>query len=177
MHQTTLLLILINTPRWVFALLGILLYLGWQQSQDREIRRQRLFIMPLLMAIFSFISLQHDVGLSWLLVISWLIPYVLMISLAGRWVGPRQASYRPAGDCVALPGSWLPLGMMLGLFLLKYLVGYAEATQAELTDKVGFPYLVSALFGLLAGLFAARSRHIYRLIAPAIAEYKPARHR
>ena len=63
-----------------------------------------------------------------------------------------------------LPGSWVPMGLILAVFLMKYGIGVQLAMAPELAHQAGFAYTVSTLYGLLSGLFGARTLRLLRLV-------------
>ena len=57
----------------------------------------------------------------------------------------------------ALPGSVVPLLLIMGIFLTKYAVGVATAMQPALRAEVAFAMPVAVLYGVFSGLFAGRT--------------------
>ena len=55
--------------------------------------------------------------------------------------------------------------LILGVLLIKYSVGVQLALEPTLARHLGFAITVTALYGLLSGLFAVRSLRVLRLAA------------
>jgi hypothetical protein len=53
--------------------------------------------------------------------------------------------------------------LILAVFLMKYGVGVQLAMEPRLARDAGFAFAVTALYGLLSGLFAARGLRVLRL--------------
>jgi hypothetical protein len=54
--------ILVHTPIWVFGLLGFLLFLGWQQSKNRTVKKNIIFILPIGMLFLSYFGISSSFG-------------------------------------------------------------------------------------------------------------------
>jgi hypothetical protein len=62
-----------------------------------------------------------------------------------------------------VPGSWVPLVLMVGIFASKYVVGVALNLHPELMHEATFTLGFSALNGAFSGVFAARAIRLWRL--------------
>ena len=90
---------------------------------------------------------------------------------------PEATRYDAAMRRFSLPGSWLPLALIMGLFLTKYFVGVVTALQPGLRGDPVFAFGFSVLYGAFSGVFVARAARLWRLAsqqgsvaAPAIAQ-------
>src|SRR5437762_8041428 len=113
--------ILANTPVWVFALLG---YLIWQGSRSLQPRTQpiwRMLIVPLVFFLMGLSRLvtatARDNGLEPLL--AWLLAAVLFaaVALSRR---PRLLAVNRKSGTVTRPGSATPLVRNITVFVLQY---------------------------------------------------------
>ena len=86
-----------------------------------------------------------------------------LLAVGLRLPVPAGARYKVAQRRFHLPGSWLPLLLILIVFTLKYAIGVQLAMQPALAHASGFAFVVTALYGLLSGLFAARTLRVLRL--------------
>lgn len=86
-------------PLWVWALLALILAVGLRQARGVQQRLWRLLCLPL----------------AWLLGLG----AGILLALGLRW--GRLARYEPHTRLYHVPGSWLPLALMLGIFGLRYL--------------------------------------------------------
>jgi hypothetical protein len=71
--------------------------------------------------------------------------------------------YDPATRSFRLPGTLVPLFLILGIFLTKYGVGVELAMQPRLAADASFAFGVAAVYGLFNGLFAGRAARLLRL--------------
>ncbi|HSN33892.1 MAG TPA: DUF6622 family protein, partial [Ideonella sp.] len=88
-------------------------------------------------------------------------------ALAARAGPPAGARWLPAERAWALPGSWAPLALMLGLFALRFVVAALLATHAGLRDDLAFAALAGAGYGALSGVFLGRAMALWRLASAA----------
>jgi len=145
--------IIAHTPIWVFFLLMTLLYLGYRQSKDREITAYPVFIMPVV-----FITL----GISGTLQQQWLCTTLFVISVAfGVTASLRTSSinrmYKTPNKKLYIPGSWLPMICMVGIFIARYTFNVLAVTKPEQLASWSFivPYAMST--GFFGGYFLARA--------------------
>ena len=88
---------------------------------------------------------------------------VAMLLLGSRAAAPAGTRFDPAARQFLLPGSWVPMALIVGVFLIKYSVGVQLALEPTLARHLGFAIAVTALYGLLSGLFAVRALRVLRL--------------
>jgi hypothetical protein len=155
--------ILIHTPRWVWILLLALLWLGLRQAVTRSASLRRITIMPLAMTGLSLYSTVTAFGGDSQLLLVWLSAVALMAIAVMQLPLPGACRYNPATRRFTLPGSWVPLLLILGLFLTKYVVGAITAMQPALAIDAGFSLGFSALYGAFSGVFLARAGRLWRL--------------
>ena len=77
---------------------------------------------------------------------------------------PQGTLYESKSRCFYIPGSAMPLALILGIFLTKYLVGVELALQPALARDSGFALQIAALYGVFNGLFAARALRLWKLV-------------
>ena len=80
-----------------------------------------------------------------------------------RSTAPAGARYCNASRRFDLPGSAMPLVLIMGIFLTKYLVGVELAMQPALARDSAFALQIAALYGAFSGLFVARAMRLWRL--------------
>ena len=172
-HPSAIVDIVRQTPTWVTALLGGLLVLGISASRDRDVHIGRLLLMPLAMgamALWGVESAFNGTGRLPELLAVWAAGYAALLALGLRLPVPAGVRYSAAQRSFHLPGSWLPMGLILAVFLLKYAIGVQLAMEPTIATHPGFAYPVAAVYGLLSGIFAARTLRVLRLLrGPAAA--------
>jgi hypothetical protein len=161
--------IISNTPVWVWALLAALVGLGYSQTRSRTVGLRRVVIMPVAMMVLSLYGTVSAFGPSPAVLGAWLAACAMVASL----VVLRPAPFGTANDGIsrhyAMPGSWLPLFVILGIFFTKYAVGVALAMQPTMAHQTGFTTLVGLLYGLFSGFFAGRALRLLRMAVPVTA--------
>ena len=68
-----------------------------------------------------------------------------------------------------LPGSWLPLALMVGIFVAKFALGFATGADAPVVHEAWFIAVVSAVLGMFSGAFAARAVAVQRFVRADVA--------
>jgi hypothetical protein len=151
--MTMLLHLLVNTPRWVFALFFVLLALGLRQLSDRQASAARKSALPIAMVALSYYGLQSDFGVQPSTLAAWGAGALFML---GRSPLPA-ARYDAASGTFRVPGSAAPLALMLTVFAVKYAVAVALIMQPALRKDLLWNLAGAALYGAFSGLFAGRA--------------------
>jgi hypothetical protein len=153
--------ILRHTPTWVFAVFVALLALGFLQTRARSVPLALLVALPCAMAIWSVSSLLQRVGVDALA--AWGALEVACVVVALR-LGPRDdVQYSAADRSFSVPGSWIPLALMMFIFFTRYVIGVLVAMHPTLPGTMVFDLLVGSVSGLSAGTFAGRALRIGRV--------------
>jgi hypothetical protein len=63
-----------------------------------------------------------------------------------------------------VPGSWLPMGLMMAMFCAKYVSGVSLALHPELRQQSGFVLCFAAFYGVMSGIFLGRTVRLWRLV-------------
>jgi len=172
-HPEAIVDIVRQTPAWVGALLAGLLWLGFSATRGRDVHVGRLVLMPVAMGGLALWGVQSAFGATGhlpALLALWAAGYAAVLALGGRLAPPAGTRWNAATRSFHLPGSWVPMGLILAVFLMKYAIGVQLAMAPELAHDNGFALAVTALYGVLSGLFAARALRVLRLArrAPAL---------
>ena len=154
--------ILQRTPIWVWVLFVALLYLGYLQSKTRSVSKQRLFALPLAMVGLSLYSLFTTFGATGIGFVAWLAAGVLAFLLNRGLKHPEGVRYISATGVFTLRGSWVPLALMMTIFLTRYTVAVITAIDASLRAANTFVGCAGLAYGFLSGLFLARALHAAR---------------
>jgi len=157
--------IISHTPLWVWALLAYLIYRGVLASADREVALNKLFVIPIVMLMLSLQGIVTIFGITLLTLACWVACAGLATALSWSLFRPDQITPHPARGTLFLRGSWLPMCLMLGIFVTKYVVNVMLAVQPALAQQVVFAAVVCALYGMFNGIFIgklARTVVLYR---------------
>lgn len=156
-----LLAVLSRTPPWVWVILAALIAVGLLQARDQTVSRPRLLALPTAMALLSLYSAASAFGAHAGVLAAWAVGVIAGLALNQRLVLPRRVQALPDGRW-AIAGSWAPLGLLMGIFWMRYLVAASLAVVPTLAAHGGFAAGCSALYGLATGLLAARALRVLR---------------
>lgn len=168
--------ILSHTPVWVWALLAALIVLGLSQAKARTAGLARITVMPVAMtglSIWGSVSAFGNTPMIGYVMLAWMFGAAVMLALVAPMDVPAGTAYDADTRTFALPGSWAPMLLMIGLFLTKYAVGVTLAMQPGMARDGVFTLVVGGLYGLFSGTFAGRAARVVRL---AWQDTPPGRH-
>jgi len=149
--------ILQNTPLWVWGVLLGLLALGLSQTRTRKVTRLLVLLLPALMITLSFYSVIASFGIGLAAIGAWAIGLAGAVALNGFGLfGPNGIRYSLEDQRFELPGSWLPLVLMLTIFCTRFVLGVATALNPSMVGTTGFIVCMSAILGLCSGIFLSR---------------------
>lgn len=149
-----------SIPVWPFFLLGGLVMLGYRQSRDRVVRPGALVQLAVAMLALSLFGVTATFGAHLVPVLAWAVAFAATVLLGAPVLAPRGLAKQ--GPAVRMPGSWVPMGLMLGIFMTKFGLGFATGMGAQVLNEVWFIAAVSAMLGLFSGGFAARALAVHR---------------
>jgi hypothetical protein len=163
-HPEAIAPILRSTPTWVWGLLAALLALGASQLRDRTASLARVSLLPVGMTVFSAWGTASALGASGHVpgaLAVWLVAGAAAFALAAR--GRTAARFDPVQRTFALPGSVVPLLLVVGIFLVKYVVGVELAMAPRLAQDAQYAVTVAGLYGAFTGIFVGRATRLWRL--------------
>lgn len=158
--------IISHTPPWVFILFFVLLTLGYIASRPRMLSPGRVAILPVAMMLLSAYGVVSAFGYRATGIVVWVAGVTLAVLLNRVWRLPRGASYVATTQSFALPGSWIPLALMLTIFFTKYTVAVLLSIHPTLLDHASFVAGVSFAYGVLSGIFFASALTLWRVMHP-----------
>lgn len=149
--------ILRHTPAWVFGLFFVLLVTGYRQTKDRRMRRGVLAVLPAAMFALSFYGVASGLGMSTAALGAWIVGIGVAVALGviSRW--PRRAAFSKNENAFFVPGSWMPLLLMMLIFFTKYAVAVSLARKLPIASRSLFMVCVPLCYGFFSGLFLARA--------------------
>jgi hypothetical protein len=157
--------ILQHTPLWVWIALATVGWLGFVQTRDRAVSRARALIFPWAFVLLSLCAVAAGAGELPLALLVWGLGFAAAWAGGGRLVAIRGAAWSAANKRFHVPGSWVPLLLILALFLSKYAFGVAAALNPALLADARFIAGTSLAYGAFAGLFWARARSLRASVA------------
>jgi hypothetical protein len=165
-HPEALGTVLSKTPLWVGGLFAGLLALGLSQVRGRQVSQLRMTIMPLAMTGLSLWGTASAFGRSPLfgyVMLAWAVGALLVGGLIAMSSAPAGTRHDASSRSFHIPGSWLPMALILGIFLTKYIVGVDLSMQPGLAHDTPYTLVVGALYGIFSGAFAGRAIRLWRL--------------
>ena len=148
--------ILLHTPTWVFILLAALIAFGLLQTRKRTVKKPMAYVLPLAMVVFSLSGVQSGLGLTPVTVLAWLAGLLLVAWWAQRAFRKSGIRFDPLRNSFEVPGSWMPLVVILGIFLAKYAIAVIHAITTS-PPGTGTAAGLSLLLGAFSGYFVARA--------------------
>lgn len=164
-HPESIETMLARTPNWVWVLLAALIWLGLKGTRERFVSLSVLWIRPLCMTLFSLWGVVSAFGghAAYALPL-WLACYGLVLLATYPLPPHKNATYDAAQRLFHLPGSWVPMVLILAMFAVKWSIGVQLAMEPQLVGNHWFVYSVVAIYGVLSGLFSARTLRLFKLM-------------
>lgn len=148
-----------HTPVWAWGILAAIVVLGALQMRDHATSRLRLLAMPLGMGGYSLWGAAAAFGVQAPVLLAWTAGLTIALVSNARAGRPGQVRADRDGG-FTLPGSPLPLLLMLAVFVLRYAIAVSLVLHPQWRVEAGFALPASVAGGFLSGLFAARARRI-----------------
>jgi len=152
-----------HTPFWVWMLLAFLLRRGYAMTRPQQVPQARLALMPGLFALLSLAGVISTFGTQAGALLCWTSGLALSAYETQRHGAPPGAAYRPDSRGYDLPGSWVPLLLIVLIFTVKYSVGVQLALHPQLRQLEWLVLAVSAAYGALSGVFVGRALRLWQL--------------
>lgn len=166
-HPEALGAIVQRTPVWVWGLLAALLALGISQLKGRQVGLRRIIIVPLAwlgFALYGIYSAFGNSGQMGVVAIAWLIAAASVTALLLKIPSPLGTRFDAASQTFSVPGSVVPLLLILGIFMTKYVVGIELAMNAALARDASFALPIALLYGAFNGIFTAQALRLLRMV-------------
>jgi hypothetical protein len=155
--------ILLQTPRWVFGLFAMLLWLGARQLTATTLGMTRMTLLPVVMGGLSIFGVASAFGDSIVSLLAWAAMAFAMLALVLQRGLPAGTRYDAAARRFHVAGTAVPLVLMMGIFFTKYVVGVLMAIHPEYGHQAFFCIGISALYGTFTGIFVGRAIRLWRL--------------
>ena len=148
--------IITHTPLWVFALFAGLLVFGLLQTRDRTVKKPVAYLLPVAMVVLSLSGVRSGFGLGPVTLGAWAAGLVLVTLVARSAFRKSKVSFDPGQHRFFVPGSWMPLVVIMGIFFTKYAVAVVQG-QTGVAVGAGAAAGLSLLLGGFSGYFCARA--------------------
>lgn len=151
-----------HTPTWVWLLLTGLCIVGYLQTKTREVSAARLMLLPVAMMIWSVIATYQQLGAQLITLAAWSIGLVLSCGLFIQLFPACQNDYKPHNARFVVTGSWLPLMLILGIFMTKYGMTVSLTLRPQLQESLNFVLSLSSVLGIFSGVLLGRAVRLLR---------------
>ena len=152
-----------HTPTWVWGLLAALVALGLSQTLPRQMTTRRVTVLPVVLLALSLAGVSTTFPQQAIPLLAWTTGVALAVAVGRSVVNSRGARWDATNGRFHVPGSWLPMALIMALFLTKYGVGVALAMHPDLVGNPGFDVAVALAYGVFSGLFLARAAALWQL--------------
>ena len=140
----------------------MLLVVGYFQSKKRAVNVYAVFMLPIAMIAFSFFGVLSIADAFPLAISAWLVGMTISLLVGVKLAHPKHVAFSEKEHTLRIPGSWTPLLLMMGIFFIKYFVGFATARELAIIDDQLFTVVVSLLYGTFTGVFLSRSMIMFK---------------
>jgi hypothetical protein len=158
-----------HTPAWVWGLLAMLVALGLLQTRPLEMSLTRVTVLPLVLTALSLTGVLGAFGHMPVALAAWAAGVTAALGLARKLVSVRGAAWSASRGRLQVPGSWLPLVLIVSLFVVKYGAGVSLSLAPALASDATFAGLCSLAYGTFSGLFLARALSLRSLASRSAA--------
>lgn len=155
--------IIAHTPIWVWGVFLLLAWLGSRQWRDSTLSLRRVIVLPLTMTALSLFGTVSALGGQLAVLSAWALAAGVCAAGVLAVPVPHTTRFDAASSTFHVPGSALPLVLMLGIFATKYALGVATAMFASQAQSPAVALPCAALLGAFSGAFAARAVRLLRL--------------
>ncbi len=163
-----LLIALSRVPLWVPALFVSLVALGVVLRRPRTTTPRAQAVVATLMAAYSLAGVVSGFDGEPLPATAWLAGALAAAALGTGPLAPRGFEARDGGRRVYMPGGWLPLGLLLGIFTVRFGLGFAAGAGMPVVPDSAVAAGAAFSLGLLSGGFAARALTVRRVASAGV---------
>lgn len=156
-----------SIPPWVFAILAAIVVAGLVQRRTRLRSPLSMTVIAAGMGALSLSGVASVFGSGAPTMGTWALGLAAGAGLA--WAAGIGRGLVPVagGRQVRVPGSWLPLGLMLGIFGVRFALGMAAGLQALPAAGSAAGLVATLLLGGFSGAFLARAAAVWRVALAA----------
>jgi hypothetical protein len=146
-----------HTPHWVWGLMAVLLALGARQTRPQRMARAQFLALPLSLLALGLVSLAPLFMRMPLAAALWLLALALAAQGGARLTAHAGARWDAAAARLAVPGSYVPLLLIVAIFGLKYSFGVAVVLHPPWRNDAAVVLPMALMQGALGGLLLGRA--------------------
>lgn len=152
--------ILTGTPWWVFVIFGYVLFIGLKATRPHTVPLMRLFILPIIFNIWSLVNFITSTYAPVFQLALWLGMLLLGLAIGYFIHSKRTIVVDHTAMTVHLPGSWIPLILIMSIFIVKYYFGYACSTASSQAECAAYRLYSSYFSAFASGILLGNVTHI-----------------
>lgn len=146
-----------GTPIWVWLLLLFLIYMGSKSLFDRTIELKKLLIMPIVFLVMTTSHIKDPLSYGIFLVMGAIIGSLSCFKYKIRVDREHKV--------LRIPGSPIPLILIILVFAKNYFYGYEHAVHPEMFKNIFFLAISYIVSGVFSGIFIGRAgTHFFRYL-------------
>jgi hypothetical protein len=155
--------ILSHTPIWVYALFFVLLVFGLIQTRTRTVSKIPALLLPVGMIALSLAGINSSFGLTTIPLAAWGMAMAIATVVGYTFFRDKRIHCEATDGKFFIPGTWVPLVVMMAIFFTKYVYAVMNAFAAEVISTPMFIGALSAVYGVLSGYFSSRAVNLIKL--------------
>ncbi|CDL87453.1 conserved membrane hypothetical protein [Xenorhabdus cabanillasii JM26] len=150
----SILMVIKNTPAWVWVLFVFLVLRGIKALDDREMHPSRLFLLPILFFIWAVYSVLHETVFQVSALLALIVGILAGIAIGWKlWNSQPRLRQKPESDLIIRQGTPLTLILILIIFCVKFVLSATIAIHPILMHSLSFNLLFGFASGLSDGIF------------------------
>lgn len=151
-----MLVILRETPLWVYAVFFMLLYYGVMACFRSTETRRSLLLSPVIFVVWSLAAMDYATH-PLLSMGTWVAGLLVGWAIAALWFDYHGITQGEARHSISVPGSLKLLILSMFFFGIKYYIGYEQATDRVFASSLPMVVLIGVASGLTIGLLCGRA--------------------
>ncbi|WP_244590228.1 DUF6622 family protein [Xenorhabdus innexi] len=161
-EDMSILMIIKETPVWVWILFVVLVLRGIKALDDREMTVNRLFLLPIVFFIWAVYVVLHETVFQASALLALAVGILLGIGIGWKlWSTQPRLRQKPDSNLVIRAGTPLTLITILIIFCVKFILSATVAIHPVLTHSLSFNLLFGFASGLLDGVFWGGTLNLY----------------
>lgn len=143
-------------PKWVYALVFLLIYLGIKATRPIIVPFKNLFYTPILFITLSLFSIWYTLPLTQFNIAVWVAAALLGAGLG--WVQFTLLRIRGIKNThnIYVPGTWALLLLVLFFVVVTRFISYKLTADPSLIRNTAYAPHFMFLYGIFSGLFMGR---------------------
>ena len=149
-------------PTWVLFLFFGVVYLGYLQSKTRKVSRTRIVVLPAIMVSLALYGVLTVPAHGVIAFVAWAIGAAAAVAMNSKVPHGNGVTLHEGQQHFVVPGSWIPLILMMSIFVVKSIIGYLIGSHSVNPEDVYFIAVSNWISGLISGTFLARALFIFK---------------